>query len=217
MLPTEAFADVVAFLRLFDLSALVVTNALCSTLVVKASTRIRWEEFLGIRVCIENRWIRISRCSDRKHLVSLNFSTETANAEFVAAAFPNCILEDVIIMSTSCEPLFDAIYRVADSFMIKGTLQLPALTSPEDSLDLVRKLRDVKVTHFFRRRLTFDSFTLDTEYLPGQRRKTWRSREFLSWKRYSGALVPFIQQFESQEIIALLRKLAAVVVFVLFR
>lgn len=54
MLPTDAFAEAVAFLPIFDLSALVVTNAMCSSMAVHASARIRWEEFPGLRISIVN-------------------------------------------------------------------------------------------------------------------------------------------------------------------
>lgn len=40
MLPTETFAEAVAFLPLFDLGALAVADAMCSSLAVRASTKI---------------------------------------------------------------------------------------------------------------------------------------------------------------------------------
>lgn len=53
VLQTETFDEVVAFLDLFDLSALAATNELCSSLAIKASARIRWEEFRDFRLFIE--------------------------------------------------------------------------------------------------------------------------------------------------------------------
>lgn len=59
MLPTETFAEVVGFLRLADLSALAVTNALCSMLTLEASLGIRWEEFIGLRFYVRKQTIQI--------------------------------------------------------------------------------------------------------------------------------------------------------------
>lgn len=61
MLPPETFAEIVAFLRLFDLDALAVTNASCSTLAVKASTALRWEEFPDLRFYISSQLLEITR------------------------------------------------------------------------------------------------------------------------------------------------------------
>ncbi|KAH7698425.1 hypothetical protein AAVH_34482, partial [Aphelenchoides avenae] len=134
MLPAEAFAEAVAFIRLFDLSALVVTNALYSSFAIRASTAIRFEEFPGLRFLLIWNRIEVSRTFDasmngdgpllREHVASLTFASENDLAEFVAAAFPYCIFEDVGILPS--RNLLDAIGRVADSVIVNGALGLPA-------------------------------------------------------------------------------------------
>lgn len=151
MLLTKVFAEAVAFLRLFDLSALAVTNKLCSSLTVKASTKIQWEEFpdrvfLVLDRCIvfgELELTGVNLGQDCSYL----FSNETGMVDFVAAAFRNCIFEDSEI-SFGSRPLLDAFDRVADSVIVKGALSLPTSVSPDDSLKIVRSFRKVKVSFF---------------------------------------------------------------------
>lgn len=154
MLPTEAFTDVVAFLRLFNLKSLVVTNAFCSSLAAGASTGIRWEEFSNLRFNISTSMIEIfvvSRDDNvlfrSRRVANLTFPNETATAEFADAAFPNCIFEEMELLSSS-KQLMDTIGCVADSVIIKGALLLPGSMSVEDSVDAVRKFRKVKASLF---------------------------------------------------------------------
>lgn len=72
MLPTEAFGEDVTFLRLFDLHALVVANALCSSLAVEASRRVRWEEFPGLRFDIWKDSVLIFRSDDTHSVATPN-------------------------------------------------------------------------------------------------------------------------------------------------
>ncbi|KAH7706315.1 hypothetical protein AAVH_26458 [Aphelenchoides avenae] len=147
MLPTEAFAEVVAFLRLFDLSDLAVSNALCSTLAVKASTSIRWEEFPGLNFRITNEQIAVIRRSVSQNMSYgklLTFEDETATAEFIAAAFPNCIFDNVEILRSTSKPIIDAIGRIADSVIVNGTLCPYISMSPGETLEVIRKFRKVK-------------------------------------------------------------------------
>ncbi|KAH7717602.1 hypothetical protein AAVH_14961 [Aphelenchoides avenae] len=154
MLPTEAFAEAVAFLRLFDLSALAVTNALSSSLAVRASNAIRYEEFPGLRFLFVWDRIEISRMYDAsvngdgpfdwQHVASLTFASANDQVEFFAAAIPNCVFEDVDIPLPS-KNLLDAVGRVADSVVVNGALGLPAsLVSAPVVLNFVRKFRKVK-------------------------------------------------------------------------
>lgn len=151
MLPTEAFAEAVAFLRLFDLSALAVANALCSTLAVKASTCVRWEEFPGLSFAFMNGWLQVMRRNDTDNwqlVANVFFPSETAMAEFIAAAFPNCIFEDVTIFRFVSKRILDVIGRVAGSVVVKRLLRIPCGMNRDDSLNLVRKFRKVKVSFF---------------------------------------------------------------------
>lgn len=151
MLPTEVFAEAVAFFRIFGLNALAVTSAMCSKLAIKASAGIRWEEFLCLRFYITNRAIHILRQTDKgvrraRMSLTLTFPSEHDTIEFVAAAFPKCIFEGVTISYHLRKRLLDAIGRVADSVVVKGSLQLPDDVSPDDTLRLGREFRKVKVS-----------------------------------------------------------------------
>lgn len=158
MLPTEAFADAVAFLRLFDMKALLITNAICSSHAVKASTVIRWEEFPSFRFEISKRMIYVSRACPEEEgswpcfsvVTRLAFADENEMREFVTAAFPNCIVEDFIIsgFSPAGNDVWDAVRRVADCVVVKRALGLPHCMSPDDSLSLVGRFRKVKVSYF---------------------------------------------------------------------
>lgn len=145
MLPAEAFADVVTFLLLFDLGALALTNAICSSLAIKASTMIRWEAFPDLQFYI---WSDVMQFFRGDLLVAnLNFPNEIAMEEFIADGFLNCIFEDVEISPYLSKDLLDAIGRVVDSVVVKGTLRLP-FVSPS-RLNVVRKFRNIEVSISF--------------------------------------------------------------------
>lgn len=157
MLSTEAFCDCVAFLRLFDLSALAVTNALCSSVALKASAAIRCEEFPGLRFYVVDCNIYILESTPRKDedgraafflVKSMGFSSENDLAEFVTEAFPNCIIDNLDVLPDPAAPVLDAIFRVADSVVGK-TLRLPGNMATSDSLQLIRKMRKVQVGFLF--------------------------------------------------------------------
>lgn len=128
MLPTETFAEIVAFLRLFDLGAFVVANAMCSSLAIKASAAIRWEEFPDLRFYISDQLIEITRLSqndedgsyDPQHVATLTFRRVKETIKFIAIAFLNCIFEDVSISGSASKRLLSAFGRVANSVIIKG-------------------------------------------------------------------------------------------------
>lgn len=151
MLPVEAFAEAVAFLPLFDLISLVVTNSLCSTLAAKASNAIRWEEFPGLLFYIANEGIHIFARTDvptyeGSFVATLAFQSENNMVEFIAAAFPNCIFENVYISGFISNRLIDVIRRVADSIVVSRVLYFRSHMSPKCSLYLLRKFRKVKVS-----------------------------------------------------------------------
>lgn len=164
MLPAEVFAHAVAFLRLFDLSALAVTTATCSTLAVKASNSIRWEEFAGLLFSIVDDAILIAKYIGPKCVTGfgpfdvvafLSFSNVTAMAEFISGALPNCIFEDVDIFSFPGDHLLDAMGRVADSVIVKGAFSHSLLDINRDvSFSLLSKFRKVKVRYLLNRDFT---------------------------------------------------------------
>lgn len=127
MLPNEAFAGSVAFLRRFDLNTLAVTNALCSTIAVKASAKIRWETFPSLSILVADEWMQIVRRIEEptcQFVTNICFPSESKTTEFIAAAFPNCIFEDLTLFRTS-KYLLDVIGRVADSIVVKGAICPP--------------------------------------------------------------------------------------------
>lgn len=158
MLPTDAIIETVAFLHLFDLQALAATNALCSSLAVKASNMIRCKDFSDLRFGIADGLILIYRriyepdykggSFHWKFVTDLMFPTLNEATEFVLAAFPNCIVEGVTISTSASETLLDTIGRFAESLIVKGVLRLPRGMSIDDSLSLARKFRKVKVSSF---------------------------------------------------------------------
>ncbi|KAH7716264.1 hypothetical protein AAVH_16315 [Aphelenchoides avenae] len=149
MLPTGSFAEVVGFLRLFYLSSLAATNALCSSLAVKASAEIRREELSGLHFKMWNNLIGISR-GETQIVARLAFPSETATTEFIDAAFPKCILDDVVLSSSVNKRLLDAIGRVAGSVVVQRVLSLSGNISLNGSLGIARKFRKVKVSFFTR-------------------------------------------------------------------
>ncbi|KAH7695059.1 hypothetical protein AAVH_37887, partial [Aphelenchoides avenae] len=154
MLTVEAFAEVVAFLRLFDLNALVVTNALCSSLATKASTVLRREEFPGLLFEIWNKAINVYRYFDTRNdrygsfrlqfVAGLTFRTANDMIEFIDAAFPRCIFEHVTIYWSADKHVLDAAARVADCVIVKGVLHLTDYTTADEPLNLALKFRKVK-------------------------------------------------------------------------
>lgn len=154
MLPTEAFDEVVAFLRLSELDALLVSNSLCSSLALKASSAIRWQEFPGLQFYVTNRWIDILRQDDEdgqygwNRVAKLTFRSQNETAEFIAAAFPNCVFQDFAIHSypNLNKLVADSIDQVANSVIIQGLFGPPYNISHENVVTLARKFRKVKVS-----------------------------------------------------------------------
>lgn len=158
MLPTEAFAEAVAVLCVFDLHALAVTSAFCSSLAVKAAIRIRWQQFPGLRFCIMEDRIAIFRknytspneddSSRLQFVAMLIFPSVDDMSRFVDASFSNCIFEDLIVTWTADKKVLDAISRVAEFVIVAGSFTLDVQMSQSGSLNLVRKFRKVTISFF---------------------------------------------------------------------
>lgn len=154
MLPTEIFADSVAFFRLYDLRALVITNARCFSLAVKEANRIRFEEFPNLHFTLERNSILTRRTGTQQDelgihpvqaKVKLTFPSERDTVRFVAEAFPNCDFEDVAISSLLSQAALKSIGRIAHSVDILGALRTPFSMCHEESIKLFQKFRKVKV------------------------------------------------------------------------
>lgn len=156
MLPTEAFAEAVAFLRPFDMNALAVTSAMCFSIAVKASARIRWEEFPGLAFHIFKKRIEIllARSPRKKEsafrlqsVASLRFASKNETTEFVDAAIANCLFENLAVNNYARKDRMDAIGRVASSVIVKGFLLLDGSINLAESLGVLRRFRKVKVSY----------------------------------------------------------------------
>lgn len=128
MLPTEAFADVVAFARLYNLKSLMVTSALCSAIATKTSSSIRWGDFSDFHFCIYNERVIIERKVECQYhrwqpVAALTFTSTKDTTEFVVAAFPYCAFEHLTFFQIGAR--VDAVAQVADSVVVKGALFLP--------------------------------------------------------------------------------------------
>lgn len=78
----------------------------------------------------------------------LAFTSENDLARFVTDALPNCIFEDVVIISCLNKHLSDAVGRVADAVVLKGALHIRGSMNPEEYVCLLRKFRKVEVSFF---------------------------------------------------------------------
>ncbi|KAH7701877.1 hypothetical protein AAVH_30985 [Aphelenchoides avenae] len=154
MLPTEAFTEAVAFLSIYDLNSLAVTNALCSALAVASASKMRWEEFRGLRIRIGYNWIAVERLIPRDDYTEhecLNVAqwgfSEVDMANFIAAAFPNCVFEGLIFHCRPGEHVRRALDKVAHSIVILSVLRRPGSSRHFDVLDYVFPFRMVKAVN----------------------------------------------------------------------
>lgn len=122
----------------------------CSEWIRMNDSRIR------IRILLSNQVIDILRVPGRNDdtgpfcsevVARLTFTSELDTAEFVDAAFPNCIFEDVDISPRLNKNVTDAIGRVSDSVIVNEALQLHGSIN-SSRIKLVRKFRNVKVCSF---------------------------------------------------------------------
>lgn len=121
MLPIEAFADAVAFLHLYDLKALLFANATCATLAAK----FRWEDLSELYFYVWSRYeepLEIARMRSETPVTRFGFPNEDALLEFVAAAFPNCVINGLAFEYPANRRVLDAIGDVADSIVITDRL-----------------------------------------------------------------------------------------------
>lgn len=81
-------------------------------------------------------------------MATLTFASKDETTEFVYAAFPNCIVDEVVISRKLSTNILDTVGRVADSVVINGALLLDGTISTDESLRLIRKFRKVKVRAF---------------------------------------------------------------------
>lgn len=128
MLPTHVFADVVRCFRLYDLDALLMTDARCKDLAVSAASRIRVFDFSEFYFSVCGNEVEIYKTEAghaRWFVAELKFLTETDLNEFITAAFRNCVVGSPTILSKSS---VYAVSAVADTVVIKDGLCLTAVT-----------------------------------------------------------------------------------------
>lgn len=86
MLPTHVFADVVGCLPLYDLDALLLTDARCSDVAQLAASEIRVFDFSQFQFDVYNNDIVVSKMADGKALdevITLEFLDDADLADFI--------------------------------------------------------------------------------------------------------------------------------------
>ncbi|KAH7712313.1 hypothetical protein AAVH_20354 [Aphelenchoides avenae] len=139
---------------MYDLNSLVVTNALCSALAVASASKMRWEEFRGLCIRIGYNWIAVERLiprDDHTEYECLNVAqwgfSEVDMANFIAAAFPNCVFEGLIFHCRPSEHVRRALDKVAHSIVILSVLRRPGSARSLDVLDYVFPFRMVRAVN----------------------------------------------------------------------
>lgn len=118
MLPTEAFAEVIAFLELVDLDALILTNVFCSKLAQESALRIRVQDFSHLKFVIRYGAVVVIRPEYPRDCISFCFSSYDA----LLNAFRNCIIGHLTIDGLY-QPLMNAVKNAADKLIVH-TLEL---------------------------------------------------------------------------------------------
>ncbi|KAH7729754.1 hypothetical protein AAVH_02228 [Aphelenchoides avenae] len=156
MLPDHVFADVVDFLHRYDLDALLLTDALCSTLAQSAAASTRVFDFSEFRfsitasvVEVTNRpmWIRIQPSHTR-----LQFKHTGELIEFIREALRNCNLSSMSldllnVYDAQTADILQAIKEAAHTINIgDGGLQIDvrAFTTAQDVTDFIGSFRSVQ-------------------------------------------------------------------------
>ncbi|KAH7707648.1 hypothetical protein AAVH_25114 [Aphelenchoides avenae] len=144
MLPNHVFADVVGYLRLYDLDALLLTDARCSGIAHSAASQIRVFDFSEFRFDLYNSSIVIYKLAQAApNSITLNFLNATDLVHFIPAALRNCVLGG---LTAYVKGSFDATTEVADTIIIKGTLTLdaPRFANAQVLVECVVSLRSVQ-------------------------------------------------------------------------
>ncbi|KAH7729770.1 hypothetical protein AAVH_02244 [Aphelenchoides avenae] len=157
MLPDHVFADVVDFLHLYELDALLLTNARCLELAQAAAGKIHAFDFSGyclIFFTYELRLINLATGGSNpwraENRTLLEFNNATEIVEFVPRALRNCAFEGMDLAlgysSSQMMDIMESVREVVHTIVITGTLILGADEFPRvrDLADFVGSFHQVK-------------------------------------------------------------------------
>lgn len=164
MLVGHVFADVVGFLHLYDLDALLLTNARCSTLAQSAVAKIRVFDFPDHRFTFLPAALRVDDMTIRvpigrntglpdPSLTMLGFTDATQLVDFIRDALRNCNLASMQITGggTDFARMYEvtrAIAAVAPTITIGGRglfINVRAFSTLQDIAAFIGSFRSVKV------------------------------------------------------------------------
>lgn len=157
-LPDYVFADVIGFLHLYELDAVLPTNARYSDLAQSAASRIRVFDFSNLEfeiavlvetatMCVLNRTTLTSDSGAFafiRHLTQLEFLDTVELFEFISTALRKCVLGSLDLRD---DVALDAIKKVAHTIVIKDKLVLYADTFVDvpTMVEFVENFRVVEV------------------------------------------------------------------------
>lgn len=124
MLPTHVFADVVGCLALYNLDALLLTDARCSDLAHSAASTIRVFDFSEFQFTIYPNRIFLYKPTANS-ATDLEFLDNADLVAFIPDALRNCVFGNLTLCYKGS---YGAVSKVAHTIVVKGTLCLYAFT-----------------------------------------------------------------------------------------
>ncbi|KAH7715189.1 hypothetical protein AAVH_17409 [Aphelenchoides avenae] len=149
ILPVETFADVVGFLKYYDLGGLKLTNKLLSSVAQKCAGAIRLFDFSDFEFYVFDTWITVYRLKsdgDTSWVCVLKLNSEKNLAEFISDAFRNCTIGR-LILGVRHEHVVNAFKFVPETVVVAGILDLRFgfLEKEQEFYEFVGSFRRLKV------------------------------------------------------------------------
>lgn len=144
MLALEICAEVLAFLRLYDLVPMLTASRSCSLLAQSCMQNIRHWSYPGLYFCVISSWIYMFNC-DTAMSFDLHFESANELADFVRTAFRNCVFD---YLSMNYHQISShAIEDVADGIIITKSLELSVegLDCSRHIIDFIGRFRRIQV------------------------------------------------------------------------
>lgn len=161
MLPFDIFAEVVGFLRHYDLDALLLTDRSRTELAQSAAARIHVFDFGEYMFYFDETSLRVINVAADGGIMSfanhtpLVFNSETELMEFIPVALRNCTLRSVDLAvgfrRRRMRSIIEAMKEVSHTIVITGGLRFGAGDFPDvsDLADFVGSFRRVRVCGSF--------------------------------------------------------------------
>lgn len=150
MLPAEALADVASFLGYYDLGGLKFANKTLSAVASKCAGAIRVFDFSGYVFFVQDSDVNVHELDTDGDagdwVCELELATERDLADFVSAAFRNCTVGRLVLMSNR-DRVQTAIKGVANTVVIACTLEVAvgSFENTHDFFEFVESFRGIKV------------------------------------------------------------------------